>query len=365
MLPAAAYRHAGGSVRPPVGGPAPTAPAPLRRDRDPDPVGAAGSGLGGRDRSAAQRLVPPCRQDPGPTGPGSGRRDQLSGGQPGRPSLCTRPTRSRVSLPASNMKLLTATAVLDRLGPAHRLITTVVAARPVRGVVAGNLYLVGGGDPLLRTAAYASHPRSGPDALHLARPAGPAGPRRRRDRGHGVGRRRREPLRPAADSADLGAVYTEEGDVGPLSALDVNDGFAPATASPITVGGLGPGPESGHLRDPGRAGRRHLHRPAARRRRPGGRPADHREGAGRCPRPHQHRQPPARRRGGCHADRERRHRGGAFHQGAGLPGDRSGHARPPASRPSGPIWRPTACRCPSWSATTGPGSTAATGSPAT
>ena len=54
-------------------------------------------------------------------------------------------------IPASNMKLLTATAVLDRLGAAHRLTTDVVGARPRAGVVDGNLYLVGGGDPLLAT----------------------------------------------------------------------------------------------------------------------------------------------------------------------------------------------------------------------
>ncbi len=58
-------------------------------------------------------------------------------------------------LPASAMKLLTATAALATLGPAYRFTTSVrVATAPVGGVVAGNLWLVGGGDPLLETAPY-------------------------------------------------------------------------------------------------------------------------------------------------------------------------------------------------------------------
>jgi D-alanyl-D-alanine carboxypeptidase/D-alanyl-D-alanine-endopeptidase (penicillin-binding protein 4) len=58
-------------------------------------------------------------------------------------------------IPASNLKLLTATAALDRLGPASTFTTAAVAAAPARGgVVAGPLYLVGGGDPLLATDGY-------------------------------------------------------------------------------------------------------------------------------------------------------------------------------------------------------------------
>ena len=54
-------------------------------------------------------------------------------------------------LPASNMKLLTATALLDGLGPNYTFTTTLLALRvPVNGVVEGDLYFVGGGDPLLR-----------------------------------------------------------------------------------------------------------------------------------------------------------------------------------------------------------------------
>ena len=58
-------------------------------------------------------------------------------------------------LPASTMKLLTATAALTTLGADYRFTTSVrAAAAPAGGVVAGDLWLVGGGDPLLQTAAY-------------------------------------------------------------------------------------------------------------------------------------------------------------------------------------------------------------------
>jgi serine-type D-Ala-D-Ala carboxypeptidase/endopeptidase (penicillin-binding protein 4) len=57
--------------------------------------------------------------------------------------------------PASNMKLLTTSAVLDVLGADAHLSTEVAAATPpAGGTVAGDLYLIGGGDPLLSTATY-------------------------------------------------------------------------------------------------------------------------------------------------------------------------------------------------------------------
>lgn len=61
-------------------------------------------------------------------------------------------------IPASGLKVLTAFAVLDRLGPDEHLVTEVRAGGPVGagGVVDGPLWLVGGGDPLLGTADYAA-----------------------------------------------------------------------------------------------------------------------------------------------------------------------------------------------------------------
>ncbi len=53
-------------------------------------------------------------------------------------------------LPASVMKLFTTGAALYHLGPDYRFVTRALAdALPVKGVVEGNLYLKGGGDPKL------------------------------------------------------------------------------------------------------------------------------------------------------------------------------------------------------------------------
>jgi serine-type D-Ala-D-Ala carboxypeptidase/endopeptidase (penicillin-binding protein 4) len=64
-------------------------------------------------------------------------------------------TRDDVPLiPASNEKLLVGAAALDQLGSGYRFTTEVRAAEPVDGIVAGDLYLVGGGDPLLTSQSY-------------------------------------------------------------------------------------------------------------------------------------------------------------------------------------------------------------------
>lgn len=55
--------------------------------------------------------------------------------------------------PASNMKLLVAAAALEVLGPDHRFETRLAGNR-FGSTIAGNLWLVGGGDPLLSTRAY-------------------------------------------------------------------------------------------------------------------------------------------------------------------------------------------------------------------
>ena len=56
-------------------------------------------------------------------------------------------------IPASNEKLFVAAVALDVLGADYRFRTEVQAPAPLAGgVLAGNVYLVGGGDPVLRTA---------------------------------------------------------------------------------------------------------------------------------------------------------------------------------------------------------------------
>lgn len=59
-------------------------------------------------------------------------------------------------LPASTLKLVTAATLLTTLGPDARLPTTVETTGPVdpEGVVRGDLYLVGSGDPALATPEY-------------------------------------------------------------------------------------------------------------------------------------------------------------------------------------------------------------------
>jgi D-alanyl-D-alanine carboxypeptidase/D-alanyl-D-alanine-endopeptidase (penicillin-binding protein 4) len=62
---------------------------------------------------------------------------------------------TRPEIPASTMKLLTATAALSILGPDHTFKTSVVRPQP------GQIILVGGGDPYLARKASADYPRRG------------------------------------------------------------------------------------------------------------------------------------------------------------------------------------------------------------
>lgn len=128
--------------------------------------------------------------------------------------------------PASVTKLLTAAGALEGLGKETRLTTSVrAAAAPLDGIVAGGLWLVGGGDPVLGTDAWARRTGSQSplytslDALAdrvvaagVRRvEAGVVGDESRYDRDRYVDT---WPARLIAD-----------GEAGPLSALTVNDGF--------------------------------------------------------------------------------------------------------------------------------------------
>lgn len=54
-----------------------------------------------------------------------------------------------VVIPASNQKILVAAVALEVLGESFRYTTELVGPSPAGGVVAGDVYLVGGGDPVL------------------------------------------------------------------------------------------------------------------------------------------------------------------------------------------------------------------------
>lgn len=143
--------------------------------------------------------------------------------------------------PASATKILTGVAALIALGPDHRYITTVATpAPPVDGVVAGDLHLIGGGDPLLAQAEYAARyprPQQFSDLRALVEAVAAAGVVR--VEGAVVGDETRydtERYHPAWP-----ARFITQGQSGPLSALLVNDGFAEWPAR--GVGPVEPAPD--------------------------------------------------------------------------------------------------------------------------
>jgi D-alanyl-D-alanine carboxypeptidase/D-alanyl-D-alanine-endopeptidase (penicillin-binding protein 4) len=147
----------------------------------------------------------------------------------------------RAFTPASTLKLLTALAALRKLGADSRVETKVVAsAAPANGDIGGNLWLVGGGDPLLGTADYAAsfddQPRLFSDLADLADRVVRAGVRH--VAGRVIGDESRYDGQRYVPTWKPG--YAVDGDVGPLSALAVDDGFtawkprAVAAAAPAT-----------------------------------------------------------------------------------------------------------------------------------
>jgi len=133
-------------------------------------------------------------------------------------------------IPASNLKLLTARAVLERFGDDHRFVTEFRAASaPVDGVIAGDLWLVGGGDPVIMTPDYAASLRNQPALFHkvddLAAALVQAGVRE--VRGSFLGDESRYDRIRYIPTWRPG--YVADGEVGPASALLINDGFASFT----------------------------------------------------------------------------------------------------------------------------------------
>jgi len=139
--------------------------------------------------------------------------------------------------PASTLKLLTTAAGLAQLGPTYRFTTDVRAgAPPAADGTVGDLYLVGGGDPLLSTAEFASdggyqgQPRRSTSIEALADKVVTAGVRR-------VGRLLGDESR--YDSERLvpswNPRYIANFDISPLSALVVNKAFTQTVPPAVAV----------------------------------------------------------------------------------------------------------------------------------
>ncbi len=174
------------------------------------------------DRRLAGALSPVMAGTGGPTGQAC-----LSVRDPeGRTVFAQNPATALI--PASTMKLETATAALGRLGAGSHFTTEVRAgSAPVGGTVAGDLWFVGGGDPLLATAdfasvaGYRSQPRLATSMEVLADRVVAGGVRK--VEGRVVGDESRYDTQRYLPS--WSPTYASLGEIGPQSALTVNDGF--------------------------------------------------------------------------------------------------------------------------------------------
>lgn len=125
--------------------------------------------------------------------------------------------------PASNLKVLTAAVALDVLGADHRFSTTVTGTLDGAGVVEGDLFLVGGGDPVLASSWWkgpsAAFPQFGSTSIEqLADSVVAAGVRR--VTGSVIGDASRYDAEYYAPDWPQSAHFVEG---GPVSALLVND----------------------------------------------------------------------------------------------------------------------------------------------
>lgn len=138
-----------------------------------------------------------------------------------------------VVVPASTVKLLTAVAALEILDPDGRLRTTLNANRtPNNGVIEGDAYLIGGGDPLLTTPGYEvsfmNRDQLKNDFAVLADRVAASGVRE--INGSIIGDDSRYDQERWVSTWPVR--YQNQGFVGPLSALMVNDGQTGYSADP-------------------------------------------------------------------------------------------------------------------------------------
>ena len=136
-------------------------------------------------------------------------------------------------IPASNLKLIIAAVALDVLGAGTTFTTTVVGPAPVNGVIAGDVYLVGGGDPVLSERWYmrATSNRKRPplhatDVNALADALVASGVTRITGKVLGDGGRYDDESYPPGWGNDIRAVS----DGAPVGALVINDSLATSGA---------------------------------------------------------------------------------------------------------------------------------------
>jgi D-alanyl-D-alanine carboxypeptidase/D-alanyl-D-alanine-endopeptidase (penicillin-binding protein 4) len=142
-------------------------------------------------------------------------------------ALCARAAKRQRPL-ASNMKLFTTSTVLSRFGPEATIATKVLAEGEIdeKGVLHGNLFLQGGGDPALGTPAFYNRFLGGlgTDLYglgHQIEAAGVTAVTGRLYADDDIFDRRRG----VADSGYATSPY-----IGPLSGLSLNSGYSTAAA---------------------------------------------------------------------------------------------------------------------------------------
>lgn len=109
----------------------------------------------GSSAQAQERTRPAIRAERGPTPPWAKKVDRLIGGRAFSVAVrenggfLYRHQENKRRVPASNEKLLMSMALLDLLGPEARIVTQAAAVGVTAGVVPGDLWILGQGDPSL------------------------------------------------------------------------------------------------------------------------------------------------------------------------------------------------------------------------
>lgn len=151
----------------------------------------------------------------------------------------------REVIPASTLKVLTAIGALARIDDQERFITTVRStAKAVGGVLGGDLWLVGGGDPLLESADYTKTQNHGADIAtsldKLADDVRAAGITQVTGRIVGDDRR--------YDNVRVVATwkrsYVTSGEVGPVGGLMIDDNFTRLTAKGVRTAAIDVGADA-------------------------------------------------------------------------------------------------------------------------